>query len=82
MSPFLHVMFLLGSSCAEREQALAEVQKEDADIEDDLADSVNSILKKSLGKEVKFKGRSADQSLAGEGCCRCLHFGAGLLVHK
>ena len=48
---------------------MAAAQKEDADIEDDLAGSVNSILKKTLGKEVKVKGSSADQSPAGDHRC-------------
>ncbi|KAL8570966.1 hypothetical protein ACOMHN_037826 [Nucella lapillus] len=37
----------------EREKVLAQAQEEDKSIEGGLTDSVNSILKKSLGKEMK-----------------------------
>ncbi|XP_070174955.1 protein OS-9-like isoform X2 [Littorina saxatilis] len=45
----------------EREQAEAAAEKEDDSIEDDLTGSVNTILKKSLGKELKEKIRMGDE---------------------
>ncbi|XP_076456317.1 protein OS-9-like isoform X2 [Babylonia areolata] len=49
----------------DRERAKAMAQEEDSSIEGGLTHSVNAILKKSLGKEMKNVDSATDQSLSG-----------------